>query len=223
MNSQTASLFRRLLVLVLVVAQLLTPLTVLAQPSTAVMETSFTDRQTGEDPPVEDPADVEESRFTAYAHDYDKTVDKGHGRIEVRHCWTISDPQLIRCLRGADRFRNLQTVIRVRAERYIGDEHSVEERYFIGSATTHATEALRATRTHWQVENSLHWILDIAFREDDSRIRKGNGAQNFAVLRHIALNALKQETTAKLGIKNKRLEAGWNEDYLLTVLGHLTI
>jgi predicted transposase YbfD/YdcC len=167
--------------------------------------------------------DLEESRFTAYAHDYDKTVDKGHGRIEVRHCWTISDPQLVRCLRGADRFRNLQTVMRVRAERYIGDEHSVEDRYFIGSATTHASQALRATRTHWQVENALHWVLDIAFREDDSRIRKGNGAQNFAVLRHIALNALKQDTSAKLGIKNKRLKAGWSEDYLLKVLGHLTI
>ncbi len=167
--------------------------------------------------------DLEESRFTAYAHDYDKTVDKDHGRIEVRHCWAISDPQLVRCLRGADRFRNLQTVIRVRAERYIGDQHSLEDRYFIGSATTHATQALYATRTHWQVENSLHWVLDIAFREGDCRIRKGNGAQNFAVLRHIALNALKQETTAKVGIKNKRLKAGWNQDYLLTVLGHLTI
>lgn len=167
--------------------------------------------------------DLEESDFSAYAYDYAKTVDKDHGRIEVRHCWTISDPQIIRFLRGADRFRNLQTVVRVRAERYIGDEHSLEDRYFIGSSTTHATEALRATRSHWQIENSLHWVLDIGFREDESRIRKGHGAQNFAVLRHIALNALKQESTAKVGTKNKRLKAGWDERYLLKVLGHLSI
>jgi predicted transposase YbfD/YdcC len=167
--------------------------------------------------------DLEESGFTAYTHDYHKTADKGHGRIEVRHCWTISDPQLIRFLRGANRFRNLQTVVRVRAERYIDGIPTVEDRYFIASATTKASEALQAIRTHWQIENSLHWVLDIGFREDESRIRKGNGAQNFAVLRHIALNALKQETTAKVGTKNKRLKAGWDEDYLLKVLGHLAI
>lgn len=167
--------------------------------------------------------DLEESDYTAYTYSHDKTVDKDHGRIEVRQCWTISDPQLICCLRGADRFRNLQTVVRVRAERYVNDDHSVEDRYFIGSATTQASEALHAARTHWQVENSLHWILDIAFREDECRIRKGHGAQNFAILRHIALNALKQETTAKVGVKNKRLKAGWDEAYLLKVLGLLSI
>jgi predicted transposase YbfD/YdcC len=165
--------------------------------------------------------DLEESEFSAYDYDYAKTVDKDHGRIEVRHCWTIADPELIQHLRGADRFRTLHTVVRVRSERYVGDEHSVEDRHFIGSATSLATEALRATRAHWQVENSLHWVLDIAFREDESRLRKGNGPQNFAVLRHIALNALKQERTAKLGVKNKRLKAGWDEAYLLKVLGHI--
>lgn len=166
--------------------------------------------------------DLEESDYSAYTHDYTKTVDKGHGRIEVRHCWTISDPQIISCLRGASRFRDLHAVVRVRAERYIGDEHSVEDRYFIGSSTTRAVDALQAARTHWQVENSLHWVLDIAFREDESRIRKGYGAQNFAILRHIALNALKQETSATVGIKNKRLKAGWDERYLSKVLGHLS-
>lgn len=166
--------------------------------------------------------DLEESDFSAYDYDYAKTVDKDHGRIEVRHCWTIADPELTQHLRGADRFRALHTVVRVRSERYVGDEHSVEDRHFIGSATPLAAEALRATRAHWQVENSLHWVLDIAFREDESRLRKGNGPQNFAVLRHIALNALKQERTAKLGVKNKRLKAGWDEAYLLTVLGHIT-
>jgi hypothetical protein len=73
-------------------------------------------------------------------------------------------------------------------------------------------------RTHWAIENSLHWVLDIAFREDESRLRKDNGAQNFAVLRHMALNLLKQGATLKVGVKNKRLRAGWDPNYLLSVL-----
>lgn len=167
--------------------------------------------------------DLEESGFTAFAYDHSKTIDKGHGRIEIRHCWTISDPELLRFLRGASRFRDIQTVVRVRSERRIDGVSSIEDRHFIGSATTKASQALLASRTHWQIENALHWVLDIAFREDESRIRKGHGAQNFALLRHIALNALKRETSAKLGIKNKRLKAGWDENYLLNVLGQLAI
>ncbi len=81
-----------------------------------------------------------------------------------------------------------------------------------------AQHILDIVRGHWGIENQLHWVLDIAFREDESRLRKGNGAQNFAVLRHIALNLLKQERTCKRGIKTKRLKAGWNLDYLSKVL-----
>ncbi len=166
--------------------------------------------------------DLEESGFRAYTYTYDKTVEKDHGRIEIRHCWTISDPELIRFLRGADRFSDLNTVVRVRTERYVGDKCTLEDRHYIASPVSMtATEALAASRTHWQVENSLHWVLDIAFREDDSRVRKGNGPQNLAVLRHIALNSLKQETTSKVGIKNKRLRAGWDNSYLLSVLNTL--
>lgn len=84
-----------------------------------------------------------------------------------------------------------------------------------------AAYLLDSSREHWKIETSLHWCLDIAFREDESRIRKGNGAENFAILRHIALNLLKKEDTAKIGIKNKRLKAGWDEDYLEKVLAGL--
>ena len=81
-----------------------------------------------------------------------------------------------------------------------------------------AARCLEIVRTHWGIENELHWVLDIAFREDECRIRKGHGPQNFALLRHLALNLLKHEHTAKVGIKAKRLKAGWSQSYLFKVL-----
>lgn len=165
--------------------------------------------------------DLEQSGFTAYAYDSAKTVDKAHGRLEIRQAWTISDPALLCHLRNADHFKNLQTVMKVRHQRTLDGTVSVEEHYYISSLKTATATLLAAKRTHWQVENSLHWVLDIAFREDESRLRKGSGAHNFAILRHIALNALKQETSVKLGIRNKRLKAARNHSYLLKVLATL--
>jgi predicted transposase YbfD/YdcC len=138
--------------------------------------------------------------------------------LETRECWTIADPAVLRALRGAKEWDQLRSVVRVRAKRVIGNTETVDDRYFLSSLEGEAEQLLAAVRSHWQIENSLHWVLDIAFREDDSRVRKDHGAQNLATLRHIALNLLKQETTAKIGVKNKRLKAGWNEEYLLRVL-----
>lgn len=166
-------------------------------------------------------SDLAQSGFTAYPYDTDKTVEKDHGRIEIRQAWTICNAELLSHLRNADHFKNLQTVMKVRHERRLNNTVTVEEHYYISSLATTATHLLAAKRTHWQIENSLHWVLDIAFREDDSRLHKGNGAHNFAILRHIALNALKQETSVKLGLYNKRLKAAWNHNYLLTVLATL--
>jgi predicted transposase YbfD/YdcC len=161
--------------------------------------------------------DLEKSQYKNFSFDYEKTVDKNHGRIEIRECWAISDREILRHLRGFDNWEKLETVSRIRSERRIGDETSIEDRFYITSFTG-ASKILGAIRSHWGIENQLHWVLDIAFDEDHSRIRKDYGSDNFAVLRHIALNLLKQEKTCKRGMKGKRLLAGWNHDYLITVL-----
>jgi predicted transposase YbfD/YdcC len=165
--------------------------------------------------------DLAQSNFTAYAYDHAKTVDKDHGRIEVRQAWTITDPAVLRGLRTSKKWPKLHALVKVQAERYLGGQPSLATRYYISSWHAPATDLLLATRTHWSIENSCHWVLDIAFREDECRLRKDHGAQNFAILRHIALNCLKQEPSAKVGIKNKRLRAAWDHDYLLTVLATL--
>lgn len=91
-------------------------------------------------------------------------------------------------------------------------------RYFISSLSGEARTFARAVRGHWGIENGLHWGLDVSFRQDDCRVRKGHGTENLTVLRHIAINPLKQEKSAKLGIRNKRLRAAWDNQYLFTVL-----
>lgn len=163
-------------------------------------------------------AEAERVQFKQVPHDYAKTVDKGHGRLETRECWTIAREDYVEALRTHDAWSGLRSVAMVRATRQIGDEVTVFTRYYISSLDDQAARLLDATRSHWGVENDLHWSLDIAFREDESRVRIGHGAENLAVLRHMALNVLKQEKTAKVGIKTKRLKAGWDETYLLRLL-----
>ena len=104
------------------------------------------------------------------------------------------------------------------AKREIGEKVETQISYFISSLPADAKTILKAKRSHWKIENQLHWVLDIAFREDESRVRKDHSPENLAVLRHLALNLLKKEKLAKGGIHAKRLQAGWNNDYLLSIL-----
>lgn len=106
----------------------------------------------------------------------------------------------------------------VESKREVSGKVSIEKRYYISSLKPDAEIIGSAIRQHWGVENQLHWCLDVAFREDDCRVRKGNAAGNFSILRHIALNLLKQEKTAKVGLKIKRSKAGWNHQYLAKIL-----
>jgi predicted transposase YbfD/YdcC len=104
------------------------------------------------------------------------------------------------------------------AERRIGAEVSRETRYYLSSLPGDATRVGDAVRGHWGIENRLHWVLDIAFREDESRVRQGHADQNFALLRRLALNLLRQDPSATMGTKAKRLKAGWDDAYLLKIL-----
>lgn len=159
-----------------------------------------------------------ENDFAKVDHTYARNVNKGHGRIEVRQCWAISGEESLQFLRGYHDWPRLQTIVRIDSQRHVGDQLSLESRFFISSLPNNAEHLLQVKRSHWAIENELHWVLDIAFREDDSRVRTGHGAENLATLRHMAVNLLKQEKSAKGGIHAKRMQAAWDEEYLVKVL-----
>lgn len=167
--------------------------------------------------------DLAASGGRAYEHTHSKEVDSGHGRIEIRQAWVITDQQWLSMLPSAERWPQLVALIKLESVRRVGgaEQESREYRYYISSRKLTAAQAIDTTRLHWHIENSFHWVLDMAFREDEARLRKENGAENFALLRRMALNLLKQDTTKKIGIKNKRLLAGWDQAYLLHLLGLL--
>ena len=145
------------------------------------------------------------------------TEERSHGRTETRSAKVTSN---LAGIRDRDRWDGLASIAAVtRTWHAPQGAQSSETRYFITSLAPDAAEILRVVRAHWRVENSLHWSLDISFREDESRVRIGHAGQNLALVRKLALNLLRREKSATMGIKAKRLQAGWSEDYLLAVLG----
>ena len=150
------------------------------------------------------------------------TLDKDHGRLETRRCVVAHDLSGIGKI--AKNWPGLKTVAMVESTReFINGQDkgkiSTEWRYYISSHQFDASEFNCKIRAHWSIENSCHWVLDMSFREDDCRIRVGNGAQNFAILRRIALNLIKKEKSTKTSFNVKRLQAGWSTEYLETLLG----
>lgn len=160
----------------------------------------------------------DEGHFVNVPHDRAETVNKGHGRIEVRHCQTLSDPQYLDYVRRHADWAGLKTLIRIQRERRINNQISTETAYFISSRAASADFFLDAVRGHWAIENQLHWSLDVTFREDHNQTRTGFAAENLALIRRLALMLLKRETSVKVGLQAKRLRAGWHNDYLLKVL-----
>ena len=141
--------------------------------------------------------------------------DHAHGREEHRRCWVDTDISML----SIEAEWNVKTIAAIQSDRVSKGKGRSHIRYFISSKHLTAEEVLKATRKHWHVENQLHWVLDVSFGEDQCRARQGYAAENLATTRQIALNLLKQETSIKLGIKNKRKACGWDDEYLFKLMG----
>lgn len=144
-----------------------------------------------------------------------KSYDKGHGRIEIRE-YKVS--KNIEWLEQKNEWEDLKCIIEVESTRIIGDKRTTEKRYYISSLSATANEIGRAIRSHWSVENQLHWVLDVTFNEDKSRIRKKNGPENMAIVRHVVLNLIRQNNDTKTSLKRRRRRAIYRDEYLAQIL-----
>lgn len=160
---------------------------------------------------------ADDGAWRGVAHAHHRTVTGGHGRIETRDYWVIHDPEVLVYLNPKGRWKGLSGIGMIQTERISNGPPASERRYYIISGPPSAAAFAHAVRGHWGIETSVHWVLDVTFNEDRSRVRMGNAPQNFAVLRHIALNLLRQEPS-KGSINTKRFRAALNEQYLLKVL-----
>jgi predicted transposase YbfD/YdcC len=148
----------------------------------------------------------------------DEQVDGGHGRVETRHVWCTT---ALEGVVSGERWPGLTSFVMVESPRHIGGQDEVEQRYYISSlpgATEADAKRLNSViRTHWEIENRVHWVLDVAMAEDTNRTRKGESAQNLALIRKLALNLLRRETSVKAGFAAKQKRAGWDRNYLLKI------
>jgi len=157
-------------------------------------------------------------KFEGVEHVYHETTDAGHGRIDTRKVWATGE---IKWLGRRGEWKNLSSVIVVESIRRENakEKPTISRRYYISSIKCQSAEKFATLiRNHWSIENAQHWTLDVAFNEDQSRVRKDHGDQNLAVMRRLALGLLRRDKQVKVGAKNKRLKAGRNTEYLLSVL-----
>lgn len=148
-------------------------------------------------------------------YSYTQTTERAHGRVEMRECRVLAAPEW---LHGHKSWRDLSSIVQITSTRTVADNTSEHTRYFLTSLPLDAERALRAARFHWGIENSLHWVLDVAFGEDGSRARLKNAQASWVALRHLAVNLLKRDKSLKVGVEAKRLRAGWDRTYLLKLL-----
>ena len=161
---------------------------------------------------------AQQQAFQAIEHEFCQTLDGAHGRIEIRRHWLLGETEH---LIDASLWTGLQRVGLVESERRLaGQPPTLERRYYLVSLDGGVEQFAQAVRSHWGIENQVHWVLDVAFNEDASRIRKDHAPENLALMRQVALNLLRQDASAKGGIKNRRLRAGWDDDYLLRILAN---
>lgn len=160
----------------------------------------------------------EQGNWQAVDHDYFKTVNKEHGRLEIRECWRVTQPAYLAYVRRYPDWKGLRSLVKIVSQRQLAGKTSTQTRYFISSLDTSAQRCLQICRDHWQIENSLHWVLDVAFGQDQNRVHKDHAPENLAVLQHIALNLVKQEKSTRSSVKTKRLRAGWDNAYLWKIL-----
>jgi predicted transposase YbfD/YdcC len=157
-----------------------------------------------------------ESLFNTYKEDsYNQDIDKGHGRIETRTCKVINKLQW---LDEKENWPEIKSIVKIESIRDINGKKSQQNRYYISSLASDAAAFNELVRQHWAIENNLHWQLDVSFGEDYNRTRSGQAAENLALVRKMALNILKSETSSKRSIKGKRLKAAWDNEYLLKLL-----
>lgn len=154
--------------------------------------------------------------WSGVEHDFHRTISKGHGRTEIRRYWTMPVTKLFF---DEEKWVGLQSVGLVKSVRKIGTETTTSRRYYLNSFASNAQLLAHGVRSHWGVENRLHWVLDVSFKEDDCRVHSNYAPENLAQLRKMSLNLLSQEKTAKIGVANKRLKAAWDNNYLAKVLG----
>lgn len=147
--------------------------------------------------------------------DHYETVEKGHGRLEQRRYWSTEN---LNWFADKAKWSGLRSIGCVESERTIQGKTSLERRYYLSSLKADAQELARVVRAHWSIENNLHWVLDVVFREDESRIRIGHAAENFALVRRMALGLIKKESTSKASLKGKRFSAALSDAYLEKIL-----
>ena len=155
--------------------------------------------------------------FSSVEHSRAEDNDYGHGRIESRTCYAVALPTYLKEFRKE--WADLNSLICIISAREINKVMQQETRYYISSLEADAAKISHAIRCHWHVENSLHWVLDVTFKEDDSRIRRGVAAENMSVMRHLALNLIRKEEESKFSIPRKRRKANLYDQYREKVLG----